>query len=91
MAVKPKLPAASSNGAPPTTVDGIGGMKNDITEKSGFQTSGYIDKKGTPYGDTAMFNHLPPGMEMDDQAMADIRNMPMKTVVSESYPGDGWE
>lgn len=59
-------------------------------ERVGFQTSGYIDKKGTPSGESARFNRLPPGDDIDDQVVADIRNMPMKRVVAQSYPGDGW-
>jgi hypothetical protein len=71
-------------------VEGMGSTQNDIGEKSGFQTSGYIDKKGTPYGEAAKFNQMPPGMELSDQTMADIRPMALKKITSESYPGDGW-
>ena len=31
---------------------------------------------GTPSGKTAMFNALPPGADIDDQAVAEIRGMP---------------
>jgi hypothetical protein len=71
-------------------IEGMGGTQNDIGEKSGFQTSGYIDKKGTPYGEAAKFNAMPPGSDIDEQAVADIRPMPFKKLVDESYPGDGW-
>lgn len=64
-------------------------VRNDIGESSGFQTDGYLDKKGTPQGDVK-FNHMPPGMEIENQVMADIRGLPVKKVVDESYPGDGW-
>lgn len=59
-------------------------------DKSGVKASGYLDKKGTASGQSAMFNMLPPGMDIEDQKTADIREMPMKTVVNLSYPGDGW-
>lgn len=71
----------------------IGGMastKNDIGEMSGFVTDGYLNKKGTVYGEAAKLNDMPPGMDISNQPMADIRGMPMKRVVAESYPGDGW-
>jgi len=71
-------------------VSGLGGLHNDIGEQSGFQTSGYIDKKGTPYGEAAKFNFMPPGMEIDNQALAEINEMPMRKLTAESYPGDGW-
>lgn len=60
-------------------------------DKAGFQTSGYITKKGTPNGADAKFNYLPPGMNIDRQECADIRPLEMKQIVSASgYPGDGW-
>lgn len=66
-------------------------LHDDIGEKSGFQTEGYLDKKGTCYGEAAKFNFLPPGMDIEDQVCKDIRKMPFKKVVDISYPGDGWE
>ena len=68
------------------------GLHNDIGELSGFQgnTESYIVKKGTPYGEAAKLNFMPPGMDINDQAIRDIRDMPMRTLVAESYPGDGW-
>ena len=60
-------------------------------DKAGFQTGGYITKKGTPQGESAMFNKLPPGMNIDNQLVKDIRAMPYKEIVSASgYAGDGW-
>ena len=38
---------------------------------SGFQTSGYIDKKGAPTGDMG-FNVMPPGMFIGDQPNCDL-------------------
>lgn len=74
-----------------TPVGGLAGTHNDIGEKSGFETTGYLDKKGTPYGENAKFNYLPPGMEIDNQQNVEINAMPFKKVIEESYPGDGWE
>ena len=74
----------------PGNVLGLGGTHNDIGEKSGFEVTGYIDKKGTPYGDSATFNKLPPGMDITQQAVTDQRSMPLKKLIDESYPGDGW-
>ena len=60
-------------------------------EKDGINDSGYIDKKGTPSGESAKFNYLPPGMNIDDQDCADIRSLgEVKTFKGGlSYPGDG--
>lgn len=57
---------------------------------TGFEKSGYIDKKGTPNGEGTKFNVMPPGQNIEDQPVKDIRSMPMKHVVGQSYPGDGW-
>ena len=75
------------SGAP---IVGMGGTHNDIGELSGFTTSGYLDKRDTPYGDSAHFNTMPPGMDISNQPIAEIHEMPMRTVVGMSYPGDGW-
>jgi hypothetical protein len=91
MSTQPKLPPKSSAGAPNTDIRGMSSKKGTDDEAVGFATNGYIDKKGTPYGDGATFNCLPPGMDITDQEVTDQRNMPMKRVVAESYPGDGWE
>lgn len=64
-------------------------LKQDIGEASGFQTSGYLDKKGTPYGEAAKFNMMPPGMELANQEVADIRMMPFKKITDSGYEGDG--
>lgn len=57
---------------------------------TGFEKSGYIVKKGTPDGDNTKFNVMPPGQDIEDQPVKDIRAMPLKTVTGISYPGDGW-
>lgn len=64
-------------------------MGTNADDKSGFQTDGYIDKKGTPEGPSATFNKMPPGMDISNQEIADIRDMPMKKITPEGYPGDG--
>lgn len=72
-------------------IPGMDGTYNDIGEKSGFETTGYITKKGTPFGENAKFNFLPPGMDISNQENKDIREMPFKELLDQSYPGDGWE
>lgn len=60
-------------------------------EMVGIKDTGYIDKKGTASGEGAMFNKLPPGMDISDQSTADIRDLPMKFYSGgDSFPGDGW-
>jgi hypothetical protein len=65
--------------------------KMPTLDKAGIRNSGYLTKKGTPSGLNAMFNKLPPGMEIGDQSEADIRSQEMLTYSGGiSYPGDGW-
>lgn len=59
-------------------------------DKAGIHNDGYLVKKGTPFGVTAMFNSLPPGMDIEDQELTDQRKMEMKYVTDLGYPGDGW-
>lgn len=82
--------AKPMNDGTPAPISGIGGLHNDIGEQSGFITDGYIDKGGIPYGEAAKFNFLPPGMDISNQENAEIHEMPMRKLVAESYPGDGW-
>ncbi len=79
------------NRGAPEPVAGMAGTYNDIGEKSGFITNGFIDKRDTPYGENAKLNYLPPGDEIENQAMRVINAMPYRKVVEESYPADGWE
>lgn len=70
--------------------------KGNVLDKAGFQTSGYINKKNTPYAMGAeigyIFNRLPPGQDIEDQQTKDIRAEPFKQLVETSgYPGDGWQ
>jgi hypothetical protein len=71
-------------------ISGMDGMRDDIGEMSGFTTTGYIDKRGTPYGEAAKFNMMPPGMDISNQEVREINDMPMKRLVAGSFPGDGW-
>lgn len=81
---------AKSKGAPSTDIAGMKSAKGSDSEMVGFVTSGYIDKQGTPYGDSATFNKMPPGMDITNQENIEYYDMPMKKVVDTSYPGDGW-
>jgi len=73
-----------------TSIVGMSSAKGADSEMTGFQTGGYIDKRDTPYGDSATFNRMPPGMDISNQECVEIHSMPFKKVVSTSYPGDGW-
>ena len=60
-------------------------------EMVGIKNNGYIAKKALEFGVNAFYNSLPPGMDIEDQEISDIREMQM--VVYEgglSFPGDGW-
>ena len=60
-------------------------------DKTGVNNSDYIDKKGTPSGEGSMFNHLPPGEDIESQKVADIHALSLKTWEGGlSFPGDGW-
>jgi hypothetical protein len=71
-------------------IKGMDSLKSESLDRPGFETSGYIVKKGTPSGESAMFNHMPPGMDIDNQEMVDIRQMKLKKITSMGYEGDGW-
>jgi hypothetical protein len=60
-------------------------------ELIGVRNSGYLAKKGLEFGVNAMTFSLPPGMDIEDQEISDIREMQL--VVYDrgiSFPGDGW-
>ena len=80
-------PFGGAMGAP---VSGMTSGSGSNSERTGFDTTGYIDKQGTPYGEAAKFNFLPPGMDISNQENAEIYDMPMKKITAMSYPGDGW-
>jgi hypothetical protein len=65
--------------------------KMDGNEMVGIKDAGYLVKKGTPFGVEAFFNSLPPGMDITDQELADIRVEPMKTYSGGLGFGDGWD
>lgn len=80
------------------TTEGMGPMArspgSDL-DRAGFQTDGYIDKKGITAAQAenpnTRYNQMPPGMFIEDQIDSDIRALPMKNIVDPSgYPGDGW-
>lgn len=60
-------------------------------ERVGIRNYGYLSKKNTPFGVNALFNSLPPGMDIEDQELTDIRQMEMRVFDKGlGYPGDGW-
>ena len=60
-------------------------------ERVGIQDNGYLVKKQLEYGPSAMYNSLPPGMDIEDQENADIRKEDMVIYSGGlGYPGDGW-
>lgn len=64
--------------------------KQENLDDPGLDSSGgWLYKQGTPFGETAMFNQLPPGQDISDQNYAAIYEMKLKTVTEISYPGDG--
>ena len=61
-----------------------------MLDKDGIRDEGYIVKKNLPVGVAAMYNSLPPGSNIEDQEISDIRKQPMKFYKSGlSYEGDG--
>lgn len=65
--------------------------KAPVLDRAGIDNVGYLNSKGTPSGEGAKFNKMPPGMDIEDQEVSDIRSMPEREVTGLSYPGDGWE
>lgn len=62
----------------------------ESVDKTGIHNNGYLAKKGTPFGVNAFFNTLPPGMDIEDQEIGDIREQPMHDLVD--HTGfDGWK
>ena len=68
----------------------VGGLDTvDPIDEEGVGTdSGYLDKQGTPYGENARFNHMPPGMDISNQDMAEIHQMPIKFLLDPNGYGD---
>jgi hypothetical protein len=60
-------------------------------ERVGIENKGYIAKKNLEFGANAMYNSLPPGMDIEDQENCDIRKMDLRIYEGGmSYPGDSW-
>lgn len=60
-------------------------------EMVGVRNNGYLVKKGLEFGTNAFYNSLPPGMDIEDQELVDIREMDIVTYEGGlSFPGDGW-
>ena len=59
-------------------------------DRAGIQDSGYLTKKGLTDGVDVFYNCLPPGMNIEDQQLADIHEEPIKYITDLGYPGDGW-
>ena len=56
---------------------------------SGFDNSGScFDKHGTPSGEGARFNELPPGDDISKQSVRMINKMRMNKITPITYPGD---
>jgi hypothetical protein len=96
----PETPLDNSNMFEEVGADGhkdfsgkIGGMESLVSENlddPGFDASGKdFYKHGTPYGEKAMFNQLPPGMDISDQKFMIINEMPLRTYMGGvTFPGD---
>ena len=78
-----------SKAKPKTAIVGMQSGTGSDCERTGFDTSGYIVAKGTPQGEGATFNSMPPGMDITNQRLLGIHDMPLKKLVGMSYPGDG--
>lgn len=73
-------------------IKGMHSKRSEALDTPGFVSDGsYINKHGTPQGESAMFNKMPPGMDIDDQENALINELPLKKIVGLGYPGSGWE
>lgn len=77
-------------GSPYADMDVLPSSGGETLDKSGIQDTGYLVKKNLPYGVNVFYNSLPPGMDIEDQEITDIRAQPYKEITEKSYPGDGW-
>jgi hypothetical protein len=60
-------------------------------ELVGVRDNGYLVKKELEFGVNAMYNSLPPGMDIEDQENCDIRKEDLVIYSGGiGYPGDGW-
>ena len=88
----------NSSGLKPDRAGSVGkieGMQSYKKAENGLDDAGFdaegscFYKFGTPYGEKALFNALPPGTDISNQDMVLINEMPLKTVTGMTYPGDG--
>lgn len=67
--------------------------KSETIDISGIRNARYLTKKGTPSGEDARLNRLPPGQSIEDQYVADISEQPYKELKMRDgmlkYAGDG--
>ena len=60
-------------------------------ERVGIRNEGYLAKKNLEFGVNALYNSLPPGMDIEDQEVCDIRQMELRVYDGGlGYEGDGW-
>ena len=70
---------------------GLPSSGGEVLDRAGIKDKGYINTKGIPSGLDARFNYLPPGMNIEDQKNADIKEQKLYTWEGGlSYPKDGW-
>jgi hypothetical protein len=72
-------------------IDGMHSWRpNENLDDPGLDASGgCFYKFGIPYGEGAMFNQLPPGPDINDQAYLLINDMPLRMYTGGvTYPGD---
>lgn len=71
-------------------IRGMNRPDGEMLDKAGMDSDGnWLYKKGTPYGEAAYFNQLPPGMDINNQKFSDIRPMTLKFCDNGyGYPGD---
>ena len=62
-----------------------------VLDRAGINDEGYLTKKGLTDGVNVFYNTLPPGMDIEDQELLDVRRMQMKVITALGYPGDGWD
>ena len=72
-------------------IDGMNSLRDEMLDRPGFIADGsWIFKKGTPVGERALLNQLPPGMDINNQSFIDVRDMPMRYFTGKlSFEGDG--
>ena len=71
-------------------LQGMQSLESENLDRPGFDADNrQIYKGGIPFGEAAMFNQLPPGHDIDDQAFALINQMPLRLYTGGvTFPGD---